>query len=101
LAWRSRSFFQFKQLNYNEYHDFAFFIGAIFGLEPILRYGRVDIDDADVDGGEMDKWYAGVNWWANKRLKFSIGYGSIDLERFGTTGSTEQVLTRLQWIGTL
>ena len=36
-----------------------------------------------------------------RRWKMSVGYGIIDLDRFGVTGTTEQVLLRLQWIGTL
>ena len=46
----------------------------------------------------MDGWWTGVNWWANKRWKASIGYGNIDLDRFGVTGNTRTLLTRLQWI---
>ncbi len=46
----------------------------------------------------MDGWWTGVNWWANIRWKASIGYGNIDLDRFGVTGNTRTLLTRLQWI---
>ena len=46
----------------------------------------------------MDGWWTGVNWWANNRWKASIGYGNIDLDRFGVTGNTKIVLTCLQWI---
>jgi len=67
-------------------------------VELIARYGRVDLDDGPVRGGTMDGWWAGVNWWANNRWKASIGYGNIDLDRFGVTGNTRTLLTRLQWI---
>ena len=67
-------------------------------VELIARYGRVDLDDGVVRGGIMDGWWAGVNWWANNRWKASIGYGNIDLDRFGVTGNTRTLLTRLQWI---
>ncbi|MEN8141174.1 MAG: porin [Thermodesulfobacteriota bacterium] len=70
-------------------------------VEPVLRYGRVDLDDGQVAGGEMEKWYLGLNWWATPRWKMSFGYGSIDLDRFGMTGRTEQMLLRLQWIGAI
>lgn len=46
----------------------------------------------------MDGWWAGVNWWATRRIKASVGYGNIDLDRFGRTGNTETLLTRIQWI---
>jgi hypothetical protein len=46
----------------------------------------------------MDGWWAGVNWWGSGRFKTSIGYGDIDLDRFGVTGNTKTLLARLQWI---
>jgi phosphate-selective porin len=58
----------------------------------------VDTTDATVAGGEMDGWWAGVNWWATRRFKASIGYGDIDLDRDGLVGNTKTLLTRLQWI---
>lgn len=67
-------------------------------VELIGRYGKVDLDDGTVRGGTMDGWWAGVNWWANNRWKASVGYGTIDLDRFGIEGNTETLLTRLQWI---
>ena len=47
----------------------------------------------------MEKWYAGVNWWATRRWKMSVGYGDIELDRFGVVGLTKQTLLRFQWIG--
>jgi phosphate-selective porin OprO/OprP len=67
-------------------------------VELIARYGKVDLDDGTVRGGTMDGWWTGVNWWANNRWKASIGYGNIDLDRFGIEGNTKTLLTRLQWI---
>ena len=68
-------------------------------FEPFVRFGRVDLDDARIKGGNMNKWYAGLNWWATRRWKMSIGYGDIELDRYGLTGFTSQWLLRLQWIG--
>jgi phosphate-selective porin len=67
-------------------------------VELIGRIGRVDLDDGTVRGGTMDGWWAGVNWWGSGRFKTSIGYGNIDLDRFGVIGNTKTLLTRLQWI---
>jgi phosphate-selective porin OprO and OprP len=67
-------------------------------VELIGRYGHVDLDDESVRGGTMDGWWAGVNWWATRRLKASVGYGNIDLDRFGLQGNTKSLLSRLQWI---
>lgn len=68
-------------------------------FEPFVRFGHVDLDDALISGGSMKKWYAGLNWWATRRWKMSVGYGDIELDRFNITGDTRQVLFRLQWIG--
>jgi phosphate-selective porin OprO/OprP len=67
-------------------------------VELIARYGSVDLDDRGVQGGQMDGWWAGVNWWATRRLKASIGYGDIDLDRDGLNGNTRTLLSRVQWI---
>jgi phosphate-selective porin len=67
-------------------------------VELIARVGRVDLDDALVAGGTMDGWWVGVNWWATRRWKASIGYGNIDLERVGIEGNTKTLLSRIQWI---
>jgi phosphate-selective porin OprO and OprP len=67
-------------------------------VELIGRYGHVDLDNKSISGGTMDGWWAGVNWWATRRWKASVGYGDIDLDRFGVTGNTKTMLYRLQWI---
>jgi phosphate-selective porin len=78
--------------------------------EVMARYGRVDLNDAQVHGGTMHGWWTALNWWATRRWKFSLQYGDIDLLRapqtgnpvyFGTTpitGNTKELLSRMQWI---
>ena len=66
--------------------------------EIIARYGHVDLDDQGARGGTMDGWWAGLNWWATRRWKASVGYGDIDLDRAGLQGNTKTLLTRIQWI---
>jgi phosphate-selective porin OprO/OprP len=73
--------------------------GGWGALEPFVMFGRVDLDDAALSGGSMEKWYVGLNWWATRRWKMSIGYGDIELDRFDALGTTNQVLLRMQWIG--
>ena len=67
-------------------------------VELIGRYGVVDLDDQIAEGGTMEGWWAGINWWATRRWKFGVVYGDIDLDRFGTTGNTKTLLSRVQWI---
>jgi len=67
-------------------------------VEIVARLGYLDIDDTLIKGGKLRKWYAGVNWWASRQWKFGIGYGLADLDKSNTTGRTQMLITRLQWI---
>ena len=67
-------------------------------VELVGRFGYVDLDDTLVKGGSFGKWYAGVNWWASRQWKFGVGYGLADLDRFDSTGRTQMLHARLQWI---
>jgi len=67
-------------------------------VELIARYGLVDTTDKRIEGGVLTKWFAGVNWWANRRARITAGYGRAALERLGTTGHTNQYFTRVQWV---
>jgi len=66
--------------------------------EVMVRYGRVSLDDAAVEGGTMKGWWTGVNWWATGRWKFSVSAGDVNLDRYGIRGNTIEVLSRVQWI---
>lgn len=71
---------------------------SIGAWEVLLRYGVVDLTDGAVQGGKMKGWWTGINWWATRRWKASVGYGTIDLDKGGQVGNTQTVLTRIQWI---
>lgn len=66
--------------------------------ELVARFSCEDLDGGSVSGGTFYKTYFGINWWATRRAKAGIGWGHTWLDRFGTTGNTDSVLTRLQWI---
>jgi phosphate-selective porin OprO/OprP len=40
----------------------------------------------------------GLNWWATRRWKFGVGWGHTWLDRFGKTGVTDSLQTRMQWV---
>ena len=67
-------------------------------VELFERYGLVDLTDKGIDGGHLTKWFTGVNWWANRRIRISAGYGRATLDKLGTTGHTNQYFTRVQWV---
>lgn len=51
-----------------------------------------------MDGGVLDKWYLGVNWWATLHWKAGAGYGVADLARGGVDGRTAIAIVRAQWL---
>ena len=67
-------------------------------VEVVGRFGYLDIDDTLIKGGKLKKWYVGVNWWASRQWKASVGYGIANLDKSNITGQTRMLITRLQWI---
>jgi phosphate-selective porin len=72
--------------------------GRAGAFELVTRYSRVDLVDGAIDGGKLDKWHFGFNWWMTRQLKTGLSYGDTDLDEGGTTGNTKAVLFRLQWV---
>jgi phosphate-selective porin OprO/OprP len=70
-------------------------LGAV---EMVAKYSHLDITDGTLDGGLLDKWYFGLNWWLSKQWKLGIGYGDGDLDKDGLVGNTKMLLFRLQWL---
>lgn len=66
-------------------------------IEIVARYSHIDLTDALIDGGVLDKWHLGANWWSSRQWKAGISYGDADLNRFGSSGNTRMMLMRLQW----
>jgi phosphate-selective porin OprO/OprP len=66
--------------------------------ELIIRYSDVDLDDGPVQGGRFTRIDLGVNWWATTRWKFGLDLGRTELDRMGKSGTTDTVLTRIQWV---
>lgn len=67
-------------------------------LELVARFAHVDLQDSGLEGGEMDRVYVGLNWWATQRWKIGVGWGHTWLDRDGAEGESDSVLTRLQWV---
>jgi phosphate-selective porin len=56
------------------------------------------VTDKGIDGGYLKKWFAGVNWWATRRIRITAGFGRATLDKLGITGHTNQYFTRVQWV---
>ncbi|MDB5334778.1 MAG: phosphate-selective porin [Planctomycetaceae bacterium] len=42
--------------------------------ELCSRYSYIDLNDGNINGGRMDDWTAGVNWYLNPYTKFQANY---------------------------
>lgn len=66
--------------------------------ELFVRWSMVDLDDGPVQGGQYDRIEIGFNWWATREWKFGLVAGRVWLDRYGETGVTNTMLTRIQWV---
>jgi phosphate-selective porin len=79
------------------------YAGAVIPQRPtgafefVARYSQLDLVDAAIAGGALDKVYIGLNWWSSQQWNAGIGFGDADLERDGLRGETRMLLLRLQW----
>ena len=64
-------------------------------VELAFRYSDTDLTDGSVDGGEMDIYSLGVNWWFTRSTYLSLNYRYITLDRFGTQGDSSGLNARL------
>lgn len=66
--------------------------------ELVLKYSHVDLTDGELDGGVLDKWHVGLNWWVSAQWKVGASWGDADLDKNGLVGNTKMLLMRLQWL---
>lgn len=48
------------------------------GWQVAVGYDTLDLVDDPYDGGELDLWRFGVNWWLNPNTRISLNYVSAD-----------------------
>ena len=63
--------------------------------ELSTRYSSVDLTDGLVDGGEMDIFSLGVNWWLSPIFNVNLNYRFITNDRDGLSGDTQGVMGRV------
>jgi phosphate-selective porin OprO/OprP len=61
--------------------------------EVAVRLSKVDLNDADVEGGEMTDVTFGVNWYLNPNTKVMFNWIHFDPDREVTTAGTTYDLT--------
>lgn len=62
-----------------------------------LRYDVLDLDDDAMEGGRMETWTAGVNWYWRKNFKVVLNYVQVDSERAGIDDNPNITEARMQF----
>lgn len=62
-----------------------------------LRYDTIDLNDGDVEGGKMDAWTAGVNWYWRSNFKFMLNYVMVNSERRDVSDDPNIIEARAQF----
>jgi len=60
-----------------------------------FRYSNTDLNDGLVDGGDMDIYSLGINWWLTPVFNVNLNYRYVTLDRFGVEGSYSGYVTRV------
>jgi len=58
--------------------------GGWGALHVNARFDRLDQTDEGIDGGELNTFAAGVNWWLHKHVRFQFNYFNTDATLSGT-----------------
>ena len=72
--------------------------GGMGAWEIATRFSSLDLTDGAIDGGQMDIYSLGLNWWLTRTTSFSINYRHIEQDRLGTEGRSDGLVTRLTLI---
>ena len=64
-------------------------------VELAFRYSNTDLTDGAVDGGEMDIWSLGVNWWFTRSAHLGLDYRYISLDRGDLQGDSSGINARI------
>jgi phosphate-selective porin OprO/OprP len=69
--------------------------GGWGAVELAFRYSNTDLTDGRIDGGEMDIYSLGVNWWFARNAHLGVNYRYITLDRDGMEGTSSGLNARL------
>ena len=63
--------------------------------EFVARWSELDLNDAAIEGGEMQILSLGTNWWLTPTFSVGVNYRHIRLDRFGTRGTAGGLMARV------
>jgi phosphate-selective porin OprO/OprP len=55
-------------------------------IDAAVRYSRIDLTDGTIDGGEMDVYSLGLNWWLTQSVQVGGNYRLVVLDQSGVRG---------------
>ena len=67
-------------------------------LELAARWSSLDLNDGPIDGGELDVFSVGANWWLRQSLYLAFDLRRVRNNRDGVTGWSTGALTRIVMI---
>lgn len=63
--------------------------------ELSARFSSLDLTDGPIDGGEMDIFSLGLNWWLSPIFNVNMNYRYIENEKGGINGQSSGIMTRV------
>jgi phosphate-selective porin len=72
--------------------------GGWGGLEVFCRWSSIDLSDESIDGGEMNTFSAGINWFPITAILVNVNYRYSTLDRFGDAGFNQGLVIRIAFI---
>jgi hypothetical protein len=70
--------------------------GGWGAVELEFRYSITDLNDGLLEGGEMDIYSLGVNWWFTRSTSLSVNYRHISLDRSAIQGDSSGPNARME-----
>ena len=66
--------------------------------EVFSRWSSIDLTDQNINGGEMNTFSFGLNWWPISSILANVNYRYSNLDRFGEQGYNHGIVTRLSFV---
>lgn len=60
--------------------------GGMGAVSVVARYDSIDLSDSNVNGGELDTFVIGADWWPTKKTRIGLNYFNGDVV-YGTSTS--------------
>jgi phosphate-selective porin OprO/OprP len=74
------------------------FEGGIGAIEAVLTFTYTDTDSGSVQGGRLWRISPILGWYLSDGLRWTVGYGYGELDRFGKRGATQFYQSRLHFM---